>query len=279
MFLRSLAEKGLISQLGDGQLVLGYKGENLVGHYSFYTAFSTPDEYRLEFNGKVIGTVPIDKPLTQEQHIIFAGKRWEVILVDDKHKLITLKKAKGGTPPQFSGDGLNVHDIVRQEMQQIYSEKQTPVYLNEAALLALKEGFDYFHALNLDSRQIIQMGNMVHAFPWLGDRVTNTITVLLQVYGLKADSFGGVIDIRNCTLDDFFNTVKKILYVPQITSTELASNIPDTVIEKHDPFLPKTIRDIGYGSRTFDVDGAYKWLTQIVSSTHDQVEKFQPSKC
>lgn len=262
-FLHSLAEKDLITQLEDGQLVLGYKGEKLVEHYTFYTAFNTPEEYRLEFNGKAIGTVPIDKPLIQGQHIIFAGKRWEVVYVDDKHKLITLKKAKGGTPPQFSGDGLNVHDIVRQEMKRIYSKKQTPVYLNEPAMFALKEGFDNYHSLNLDSRQIIQIGNIVHIFPWLGDQVTNTITVLLQMHRLAADCFAGIIDIRNCSINDFYNAVKKITYEPKISGTELASHIPDTVIEKHDSLLPKKVRDIGYGARTFDVDGAYKWISQI----------------
>jgi ATP-dependent Lhr-like helicase len=39
--------------------------------------------------------------------------------------------------------------------------------------------------------------------------------------------------------------------------------MPDTVIEKHDSLLPKKIRDIGYGARTFDVDGAYKWILQM----------------
>jgi ATP-dependent Lhr-like helicase len=57
--------------------------------------------------------------------------------------------------------------------------------------------------------------------------------------------------------------VKKIICEPKISGTELASHMPDTVIEKHDSLLPKKIRDIGYGARTFDVDGAYKWILQM----------------
>lgn len=266
MFLRALGERDLITQLEDGQLILGYKGERIVEHFTFYTAFNTPEEYRLEYNGKTIGTVPIDKPLIQGQHIIFAGKRWEVVQVDDQHKLITLKKAKGGKPPQFSGDGLNIHDIVRQEMQQIYNERQTPVYLNEQARLALKEGIDNYHSLRLDSKQVIQLGNMVHIFPWLGDQVTNTIAVLLRLHGLEADSFAGIVDIRNCTIADFYNVVKKITSEPKLNGTELANYIPDTVIEKYDPILPKEIRNIGYGARSFNLDGAYNWISMVFTT-------------
>ncbi len=267
MFLRALGEIGFITQLEDGQLILGYKGERVVEHFTFYTAFNTPEEYRLEYDGKTIGTVPIDKPLIQGQHIIFAGKRWEVIHVDDKHKLITLKKAKGGKPPQFSGDGLNIHDIVRQEMQQIYGERQTPIYLNETARLALEEGFENFLSLKLDSKQIIQIGNMVHVFPWLGDQVTNTIAVLLRLHDIEADSFAGIIDIRNCTIFDFYNAAKKLISEPKLDGTKLASYIPDTAIEKYDPILPKEIQNIGYGARSFNLDGAYHWLNMMLTST------------
>ena len=263
VFLRALGEKDLITQTEDGQLVLGYSGEKVVEHYTFYTAFNTPEEYRLEFNGKVLGTVPIDKPLVSGQHIIFAGKRWEVLSVDDEHKLISLKRAKGGTPPKFSGDGLMVHDIVRQEMRRVYREKITPIYLNDAAKMILKEGIDNYHALNLNNNQVIHIGNTTHVLTWLGDRVTNTITVLLQMNGLSADCFGGVIDIRNSSHDDFYEAVKNILNGPKISATDLACFIPNTIIEKYDPVLPKEIRDIGYGARSFDVDSARKWLLKF----------------
>jgi len=263
LFLRALGKKDLITQLEDGQLILGHKGENVVSHYTFYTAFNTPEEYRLEFNGKPIGTVPIDKPLVEGQHIIFAGRRWEVVHIEEKNKLITLKKAQGGSPPLFSGDGLNVHDIVRQEMNRIYSEKLTPVYLNEPARDALQEGFDNYHDLNLGARQILQTGNLVQILPWLGDQATNTITALLRVHGLAADCFAGIIDIRNSTIADFHQTVKRLNNERKISASELASYIPDTIIEKHDSLLPKEIRNIGYGAMAFDLNGAYTWLSKV----------------
>jgi ATP-dependent Lhr-like helicase len=263
-FLRALGEKEIIHQTSDGQIVLGYKGEKIVEHYTFYTAFNTPEEYRLESSGRILGTIPIDKPLTVGQLVIFAGKRWEVMHVNAEKKLITLKKAKGGRPPQFGGDGQMVHDIVRQEMRRVYHEKSMPIYLNEDAKSLFNEGIECYHNLKLDNNQVLQFGNTIHVLTWLGDQIVNTITILLRTKGLFANCFAGIIDISNCSLETFVETVKEILNEPKLTPLELTNLIPDTIVEKHDPIIPKEIRDLGYGVRFFDVDGAIKWFSEFI---------------
>jgi ATP-dependent Lhr-like helicase len=244
----------------DGQLVLGVRGEKLVENYNFYTAFNTPEEYRLECEARVIGTVPIDKPLVVGQLIIFAGKRWEVLDINSDKKVIALKRATGGRPPKFGGDGQSVHDIVRQEMRRVYIDKAMPIYLDKTAKETLYEGIDCFHSLGLESTSLLQIGGTVHVLPWCGDQITTTITVLLRRTGLAADCFGGVIDIRNCTIDTFYKSARAILHNEHPTSEELASHVPDTIVDKHDPLIPKELRDLAYGRRYFDVDGAIEWM-------------------
>lgn len=263
IFLQTLGEQELITQTQDGQLILGYKGERVVGHYTFYTAFKTPEEYRLEYNGKVLGTIPIDKPLVPKQQIIFAGKRWEVIQIDATKKLIMLKKARGGNPPIFDGDSLSVHDIVRQEMKRIYEKNACPIYLDDTAKQNFNEGVENFQFFNLMDRKILEIGNTLHVFPWRGDRISNTITILLCMNGLSANCFGGIITIENCSSDKFHNTVNKILKGNKINPIKLANHIPDTIMEKHDHFLPKEILDIGYAARRFDIDSAWDWLIKV----------------
>ncbi|RYG48748.1 hypothetical protein EON79_03520, partial [bacterium] len=51
--LRRLHEKKLIVQSSDGTLLAGEVGERLVNHYSFYSAFATPEEYRLVHYGRI----------------------------------------------------------------------------------------------------------------------------------------------------------------------------------------------------------------------------------
>lgn len=258
--LRTLGEQHLITQTQDGQIILGVRGERLVENYTFYTAFNTPDEYRLECNARIIGTIPIDKPLIIGQLIIFAGKRWEVLSIDPEKKVIVLKKATGGRPPKFGGDGQMVHDTVRQEMRRIYIEESIPVYLDESAKEMLSEGIECFHSLGLGSNNALQMGNTVYVLPWRGDKITTTITVILRQAGLAADCFGGVIDIGNCTLDRFYEVIGIFLRGRHPTSEELASYVEDTIVEKHDPLIPKELRDLAYGRKFFDVEGAVVWM-------------------
>ena len=261
--LKALGEHNLITQMRDGQLVLGVRGEKLVENYNFYTAFNTPEEYRLECEARVIGTVPIDKPLVVGQLIIFAGKRWEVLDINSDKKVIALKRATGGRPPKFGGDGQSVHDIVRQEMRRVYIDKAMPIYLDKTAKETLSEGIDCFHSLGLESTSLLQIGGTVHVLPWSGDQITTTITVLLRRAGLAADCFGGVIDIRNCTLDTFYKSVRAILHNEYPTSEELASHVPDTIVDKHDPFIPRELLNFAYGRRYFDVDGAIEWMEGV----------------
>lgn len=263
IFLKALGEQELITQTHDGQLILGHRGEKIVEHYTFYTAFNTPEEYRLEFDGRVLGTIPIDKPLVLGQLVIFAGKRWEVLHINAEKKLITLKRATSGRPPKFGGDGQMVHDIVRQEMLRVYQQRVIPIYLDKPAKSILEEGIECFHTLGLDKVQALQTGSNVHILPWLGDRITNTITVLLRGEGLAADCFGGIIDIRNSSIELFHQAVQTILQKTKPMPTDLANGIPDTIVEKYDPVLPKEIRDLGYGARFFDVAGAWEWMGKL----------------
>lgn len=262
-FLRALASHSLVVQMQDGQLVLGHKGEQLVSHFTFYTAFNTPEEYRLEFNGKILGTLPVDKPLLVDQHIIFAGKRWRVLQIDAENKLITLKKASGGKAPKFGGNGQNVHDIVRQEMFDIFLSGVVPIYLDKTAQSLFTEGVECFNTNKLNQNHLLQAGEILYVFPWLGDRTTNTITILLQREGLTADSYAGVIEISDCTEKIFETAVQSILAQAKPNASILAQGVEDTIIEKYDYLLPKELRELNYGVKYFDVDNAWRWLLTI----------------
>ena len=47
--------------------MLGEKGERVVEHYSFYAAFQSPEEFRLEFSGRTLG------PDAKGHYVIGAG--------------------------------------------------------------------------------------------------------------------------------------------------------------------------------------------------------------
>jgi len=264
-FLRALGEADLITQMKDGQLVLGSKGERVVEHYTFYAAFSTPEEYRLEVGGRPLGSLPITKPVPVGMNLAFSGRRWRVVDVDAERKVITLEPAAGGRPPKFSGEAQMVHDIVRREMLNTYLDGTQPIYLDETARAHFEEGVHYFRELELDRNRALQVGNRVLLFPWLGDRKTGTIAAMLRWKGFDATAFGIIVEVADTDLSQVREVVASIDASQAPSASELASKIPNTIEEKHDQFLPRELRDLGYGARHFDVRGAVEWLSSFQS--------------
>lgn len=258
--LRGLGMRELLTQTHDGLLILGVRGERMVEHFTFYTAFNTPEEYRLDHEGRTLGSLPVTMPVVIGQLILFAGKRWEVLHVAEEDKRISLKPAKGGKPPKFDGQGQILHNVIRQEMHALYQSEYMPIFCNSEALSLFEEGRRHFHDLKLGISSLFQQGNTVHIFPWLGDKTVNTITVVLRKAGLKADSFGGVIDVRDTDIDGCLATIQSVLSSPRSTTWELAEDIPNTFSEKHDALIPKGLRDLNYGAKFFDVEGAWRWF-------------------
>lgn len=261
--LRTMGEKELITQTHDGLLVLGLRGERMVEHFTFYTAFSTPEEYRLEYAGKTLGSVPITYPLVIEQLIIFAGKRWQVVHVAEEEKRISLRPAAGGSPPNFDGGGQALHDIIRQEMYRLYLSEEIPLFCSKDALALFKEGRRIFHDLNLEATPIIQRGASVYILPWLGDKIVNTITALLRFSGLKTNCFSGIIDVQNTNIETCVQSIKNILSQPPPNGWELATNVANTLTEKHDAIVPQELRYANYATKFFDVDGAWRWMSSL----------------
>lgn len=259
--LRAMGEQELLSQTHEGTLVLGLRGERMVEHFTFYTAFSTPEEYRLEHAGRTLGAIPVTSPLVVGQLIVFAGRRWEVIHVSEEEKRISLKPGAGGRPPRFDGGGQVIHDIIRQEMYRLYLSDDIPIFCNKCALNLFEEGRRSFHELMLDAAPMIQFGTTVHILPWAGDKIVNTITMLLRSVGLKADCFSGIIDVRGTDIIACKQAFKDILSSPRPQGYELASNLPNTFIEKHDAIVPKELRELNYSAKFFDIDGAWRWIS------------------
>ena len=146
--LRELGARDLIVQSADGTLLLGQKGERIVNHYSFYSAFVTPEEYHLVSGGHELGTLPISHPLSNGSYVIFAGQRWQVLSVDVERRIVDLVPSPAGRAPRFSGGTGEIHGRVRQEMKTIYESDDLPPFLDKVALTLLGEGRDAVRPLS-----------------------------------------------------------------------------------------------------------------------------------
>ncbi|MCU1796955.1 DEAD/DEAH box helicase [Pectobacterium polaris] len=270
--LRHMGEYGLLTQLASGEMVIGAEGEKLTNHYTFYAVFNTPEEFRIVTGSRTLGTVPVDSPLLPDQHIIFGGRRWKVTEIEVEKKVIYVEATKGGQPPQFSGGGMSVHDVVRQEMLAIYRENDYRIaigskrvdYADATARSLFAEGCDSFKRFNLQNSHFISDGQRSYVLPWMGDKVVNTITALLMRSSFKASSFAGIIEIDDASVPTVQHALKQMLFSGLPSESELAADVPEKYLDKYDDYLPESLLAKGYGAKAYNIEGAQIWLQKNI---------------
>lgn len=269
VLLRTLGEHDLITQSSDGVLLLGGLGERIVNHYSFYAAFTTPEEYRLVTAGRTLGTLPISYPLSEGGFLIFAGQRWRVLSVDAEHKVVDLVPSPGGRPPVFGGNGGVVHDRVRQEMFNVYRSGDLPAFLDGIARDLLIEARANFARLGLAENFVIADGDEARLFCWMGDRVLDTITLKLQAGGLQACHEDVAITVADCGKDELLAALGSCVAGGPGDGCRLAEFVVDKLTEKYDRFLPNELLIADYARRFLEPTSAWEVLKRIQTGVVD----------
>lgn len=266
----------LIQQLNSGELVLGIEGERITNSYTFYAVFKTPEEFRIVAGSKTLGVLPVDSLILKDQHIIFGGRRWKVTDIDDDRKVIYVTSTKGGQPPNFNGSGVSIHDRVRQEMLSIYCADDYRIevgnhkidFVDNIGRQLFKEGAYLFKASNLEEQPVYQSGKHCYIFPWMGDKVVNTLTILLIRSGFICSNFSGVIEIQNSNADNIKNCLLDLANKELPDESELAQtlSIQQKLIEKYDEYLPEDLLTEGYGRKAFNSKATQHWILNQLDS-------------
>jgi len=262
--LRCMGKKELIQQASDQTLIHERVGEQIVNHYSFYTAFSTPDEFNLLSAGKRLGSMPIDFPVQEGSFLIFAGQRWKVLRVELENKVIDLLPAKGGKKPKFGGKGGSLHREIRQRMLQVYKRSDVPEFLDNNAQSLLQEGRDYFNQYSLSDKWLLSEGKDVHIFLWESNVVHNTLSALILFFNIEAESSGHIITAIDVDKETLLNALIDIANDEQRSDEELANNVVYKWMSKYDNFLNEELLNKNYASHQFNIDETYKVLNQFI---------------
>jgi len=264
--LRDLGQHDLLVQESNGALLPGVHGEHLLNHYSFYTAFQTSDEYRLVSGGHTLGSLPVDWPVMPGSFLIFAGRRWEVVNVDTKDKVIDLIPARGGKAPRFSGIGPIIPDGIRRRMREIYERDDIPGFLDPTARQFLHEARTNYTRLALGRTPIVPSGNTTWLFPWIGDRAMNTQVLLFAYQGIKASLDGIALSLHDTTPEAILAASRSILAAPLPPPEKLAAAVTIKEQEKHDIYLGTQLLDLNWATHNLDLPGAVSALEEIVDS-------------
>ncbi len=258
-------EVRLIEQSSDGLLLLGRQGEKLVEHYSFYAVFQTPEEFRVECDGKTLGTLPLEQMFRPGMTIIFSGKRWEIVEINDAAKVLSVKPSRAGEPPKFGGSPGLIHDRVCEKMREVYFSDYLPVYLDETAKQLLGEARSNARRLCLSNKSVLALSEKRTLLAtWKGTVRNQTLAFTLSNKGFTVDTFDGLLDVVS---SDDTPPINEIL-------EELARDVPESIIgngenlmvEKFHPFLSRSLLEKDALSSRLDISSLKQTASDLLAN-------------
>jgi ATP-dependent Lhr-like helicase len=263
--LHDMGRHDLLQQQGNGQLLPGGTGDRLINHYSFYASFRTSQDYRLVADGYTLGSLPVDRPILPGTLLIFSGARWRVLSVDTAQRVIELTAAEAGRPPVFPGCGGEIADEVRRTMRQLYQSAQIPRYLDPAARDLLAEGRSAYAESGHATARVFASGPDTLLFPWRGDRIMNTLAVILAGQGFHVGQDGLALTVGDCAPDQLVRLMGTLATGPRPDPVWLASTVRAKAHDKYDRYLSAELMDIGYAARALNVPDAWNCLAEIAT--------------
>ena len=253
--LRSLGSHEIVEQMEQGDLILAPKGEAIVNHYSFYSAFASNVEYSVIFGSMLIGTLPaLDLPQFND-HFLLAGRRWQVVSVDDDRKEVTVKPARGKKPPRFFGGGGEIHPRVRQMMREVVLGDRPFGYLNATGVQLLKHARATALQAGLTRQSLVPLSpSQCLWFTWTGTKIQRTLCLIADSIGLQATDRDVAIEF-NSGVPDVLQKLQQTLREP-IDASSLANRLPAKQTRKLDHLIavPLLVQSLAHDA--IDIPGA-----------------------
>lgn len=263
--LRALGSQDILQQESSGTLLPGVLGEKLINSFEFYSAFTSGEEFRLLAEGRTLGSLPISRPLTVGQRIIFAGRRWRIQKIETVEKIILVSVDPGGAPPSFDGLGGRVHDRVREEMKCVLSENEPISFLDHVASEMLGEARDWFRFANLAEQRVIADGSGVLVLTWRGDWLNDALALLLTARGCETSNEGVVLRVSSASVDRVKQLLSEIAQQDSPAIADLKVNPKDAIKEKWDWVLPVDLLLRSFASSELDLSGVKPLAAELLS--------------
>jgi ATP-dependent Lhr-like helicase len=206
--------------------------------------------------------------LLPEQYVIFAGRRWQVVSVDDTDKVIVVTPSSGGKPPLFDGGGMIVHDRVRQEIRKVLSGDEIPAFLDPTAKMLLVEAREAYQATELSNALYTQDGNSLILMNWRGDWVNNALAMFLTALGCSSTNEGLTIRITAESLESISPLLKRIGEASPAELLMLVGKAKNLQCEKWDWALPNDLLVKSFATARLDITGAQNEAVRFLNAGH-----------
>lgn len=268
--LRSMAEHDLIEQMPTGDLILGLGGQRVVERFDFYSAFMTPEEYRVCYDVQLIGTLPTLFIPQPKDHIILAGRRWQVESVDCERKEIQVRPARGRKPPRFNGSGGEIHPRIRQKMKEVLINDKLYPYLSTKGSQILTRSRQTARNKAIWDSPILPLGQRSCIwFTWTGTRAQRTLEVMALAKGIRARDLGVAMEFE-CSQDEVVQAYQQILDNPP-SLLSLAKLLVNKQRRKYDNFLTDELLNRSLAESALDITEAtftINSMLQLLGRSH-----------
>lgn len=149
-------------------------------------------------DARTLGTYPLDSAIRSGETLIFAGRRWQVLEVDDATRVITVKPTRGGKPPRFSGNGGGLHDRIALEMKRVLEGTEQYAYVDRVAAEMLGNARACFGELGLATRSIMPYADGALVLPWIGTRKLTTLALAFLSRDFRTAQYQHSIELQDC---------------------------------------------------------------------------------
>lgn len=269
--LRSLASHDLIEQMSEGDLILGLAGQKIVSHYDFYCAFEAGCEYRVVHESHLIGSLPAAAIPPLLEHVLLAGRRWQIERVDDQRREISVRPARGRKSPFFPPSERAVHPRVRQQMQVVLAGDQSVPYLSQSGNEMLQSARQVAQQSGV-LRGHILVGSSVQSiwFPWCGSKGMRTLEALCKLANLTVKTVGRMpVSLEFEHSSEHVLSVLEHLVVNVPTDVRIAEQITPKNLRKYDDFLTPDLLNLAISYGSLDVSDAMRAIQRALRPVDD----------
>lgn len=260
-------EVGLLEQASDGTLLPGQTGERLLESRDIFSVFISPEEYKVVTDtGRMIGQVPSSNPMTPGSMLILGGRRWKIIEIDSTRKELSVRSARGGTPPIFSGDPVLPAEEVVKEMRAVWENFEIPPYLDPTAKELLVQARIIYDRLGLRNSSVARHNGQILLFPWVGEHKNRALVLALIAAGLEPQPLGIAISVPEHQEAQLVRALNALANGPTPDPLPLAALVSNKSIEKFDLFLGEDLLAIVWATDRLDCSELHKIAERLMPS-------------
>lgn len=169
-----------------GGLIIGREGEKIVNSHKFLTVFLAPEYLLVKDENRTIGTV--DKVYPVGTRFALAGIAWETVDVNEKSKVIFVKRVPGISVVDWNVDfNAELHTVLVRKVRSVLKVNDTYPYLSVRCLERLAEIQYIARNSGILDNLVTPLSDRKYAiFPWVGTRQLMTLNYALRHRKIKS---------------------------------------------------------------------------------------------